>query len=307
MKKTKLIVKDNALIEASFNLSLVEQRLMLLSIVEAREYEHLNYETAIKISVKTYSEEFKINKKIAYKQLKEATETLFERKFSYYDKETDERLKSRWIHTASYIDDKGHVIIYLTPIVIKMIRRLEIEFTKYLLNHVSDFKSKYSVRLFEIISKWKDLGYTSKYSINDLRGMLGVSETEYKTMSLFKRNVLDKAVTEINKAESILFNLQYEQFKEGKSITHIRFKINMIKNIKKKQTEKIISFTEKQLDMFSDKLSKLPSFQNYYLADTGASTKEYAQQIKRKLSEPCTVKNWLPFLNEVGYKDLTPH
>lgn len=304
MKKTKLIVKDNALIEASFNLSLVEQRLMLLSIVEAREYEHLNYETAIKISVKTYSEEFKINKKIAYKQLKEATETLFERKFSYYDKETDERLKSRWIHTASYIDDKGHVIIYLTPIVIKMIRRLEIEFTKYLLNHVSDFKSKYSVRLFEIISKWKDLGYTSKYSINDLRGMLGVSETEYKTMSLFKRNVLDKAVTEINKAESILFNLQYEQFKEGKSITHIRFKINMIKNIKKKQTEKIISFTEKQLDMFSDKLSKLPSFQNHYLADAGASTEEYAQQIKAKLSEPTTVKQWIPYLNEVGYKGI---
>lgn len=304
MKKTKLVVKDNALIEASFNLSLVEQRLMLLAIVEAREYENLNYETAIKVSVKTYSEEFKINKKIAYKQLKEATETLFERKFSYYDKETDERLKSRWIHTASYIDDKGHVIIYLTPIVIKMIRRLEIEFTKYLLNHVSDFKSKYSVRLFEIISKWKDLGYTSKYSINDLRGMLGVSETEYKTMSLFKRNVLDKAVTEINKAESILFNLQYEQFKEGKSITHIRFKINTIKNIEKKQTEKVISFTEKQLDMFSDKLSKLPSFQNHYLADTGASTEEYAQQIKAKLSEPTTVKQWIPYLKEVGYKGV---
>jgi hypothetical protein len=37
-KNTKLVVKDNALIEASFNLSLVEQRLMLLAIVEARNY-----------------------------------------------------------------------------------------------------------------------------------------------------------------------------------------------------------------------------------------------------------------------------
>ena len=51
-KNTKLVVKDNALIEASFNLSLVEQRLMLLAIVEARELPVLTYETPIRVSVR---------------------------------------------------------------------------------------------------------------------------------------------------------------------------------------------------------------------------------------------------------------
>ena len=37
----RLVVKDNALINASFNLSLVEQRLMLLAITEARELPEL--------------------------------------------------------------------------------------------------------------------------------------------------------------------------------------------------------------------------------------------------------------------------
>ncbi len=32
-----IVVKDNALINASYNLSLVEQRLILLAIIEARE------------------------------------------------------------------------------------------------------------------------------------------------------------------------------------------------------------------------------------------------------------------------------
>ena len=32
-----LVVKDNALINASYNLELVEQRLILLAIIEARE------------------------------------------------------------------------------------------------------------------------------------------------------------------------------------------------------------------------------------------------------------------------------
>ena len=35
--KKELVVKDNVLIEASYNLDLVEQRLILLAIIEARE------------------------------------------------------------------------------------------------------------------------------------------------------------------------------------------------------------------------------------------------------------------------------
>ena len=37
--KAELIVKDNALINASYNLDLVEQRLILLAIIEARNQE----------------------------------------------------------------------------------------------------------------------------------------------------------------------------------------------------------------------------------------------------------------------------
>jgi len=36
-KNNMLVVKDNALIGASYNLDVVEQRLILLAIVEARE------------------------------------------------------------------------------------------------------------------------------------------------------------------------------------------------------------------------------------------------------------------------------
>ena len=35
--KKELVVKDNVLIEASYNLDLVEQRLILLAIIEARK------------------------------------------------------------------------------------------------------------------------------------------------------------------------------------------------------------------------------------------------------------------------------
>jgi hypothetical protein len=37
---TKLVVKDNALVQASYTLDTVEQRLVLLAIAEARETGH---------------------------------------------------------------------------------------------------------------------------------------------------------------------------------------------------------------------------------------------------------------------------
>lgn len=43
--------------------------------------------------------------------------------------------------------------MFFTPTVIKMISRLEANFTKYLIEEVSDFKSKYSIRLYELITK----------------------------------------------------------------------------------------------------------------------------------------------------------
>ena len=48
-RDSRLVVKDNSLIDASFNLSLVEQRLMLLAIVEARELVKLTPDTPIEV------------------------------------------------------------------------------------------------------------------------------------------------------------------------------------------------------------------------------------------------------------------
>lgn len=302
--KNRLVVKDNALIEASFNLSLVEQRLMLLAIVEARELEILTPETPIEIKAIAYKDQYKTDKSEAYKQLADASKQLFSRQFSYLDKYSNVNAVtvSRWVNEVTYVHEKGMVVIYLNRNVISMISRLETDFTQYLLKQVSDFKSKYSIRLYEILIKYKNIGNSQKYSINDIRSLLGVETDEYKLISDLKKRVIDTAIKDINDTTDI--TVSYEQFKQGRTITHLLFKMKQKHTKQKKQAEKVISFTEKQLDMFSDKLSKLPSFQNHYLADTGVSTEEYAQQIKAKLSEPSTVKQWIPYLNEVGYKGI---
>ena len=304
-KESRLVVKDNSLIDASFNLSLVEQRIMLMAIVEARELPKLTFDTPVKVSVKSYIDQFKVASSTAYESLQDAVDTLFERQFSYYDPVMGERFKERWIYKASYIDDKGHVVMFFTPTVISMISRLYKNFTQYLIDEVSDFKSKYSVRLYELLIKYKELGSSKKYTIDELRSLLGVENTEYKTMSLFKVNVLDKAVKEINTKTDI--QIKYDQFKEGRTISHILFKLSKKKEKKTKDSrdqntvDMFTGLSIKQCLMFGDKLSRDTAFQNHYKANVGESTEDYAERIATMLSDAFYVKEWMTYLESVGY------
>lgn len=306
-KETRLVVKDNALIDASFNLSLVEQRLMLIAIVEAREIQDLTPDTPIEIKASSYREQYNTDSSEAYKQLAEATKQLFNRQFSYVDKYKGEDAitVSRWLNEATYINNKGTVVIYLNRNVISMISRLEANFTKYLLDQVSDFKSQYSIRLYELLIKYKDIGNSKKYTIEEIRSLLGIGVNEYKVLADFKKRVLDLAVKEINDRTDT--TIKYEQFKEGRTISHILFKIGK-KLAKKKKDSKDLNTVDmftglsiKQCLMFGDKLSKDTAFQNHYKANVGENIEDYAERIATMLSDSFYVTEWMPYLETVGY------
>lgn len=295
------------MIDASFNLSLVEQRLMLLAIVEARELDKLTPDTPIEVKATAYRDQYKTDESNAYSQLADATKQLFNRQFSYIDKYKGEDCitVARWVNRASYLNDRGTVVLYMSSEVISMISRLQANFTQYLLEQVSDFKSKYSIRLYELLIKYRDIGVSKKFEIGELRSKLGLENTEYKAMCDFKGYVLDKAIKEISDKADI--QIKYDQFKEGRTISHILFKFIKRKETKQKKSKDqntvdlFNGMTDKQLDMFADKLSRDSAFQAHYTADVGESTKDYAIKIRNKLSDAFYVKEWMPYLESVGY------
>ena len=308
-KDSRLVVKDNSLIDASFNLSLVEQRLMLLAIVEAREIDKLTPETPIEVKAIAYRDQYKTDESNAYSQLADATKQLFNRQFSYIDnfKGEDCITVARWVNRASYLNDRGTVVLYMSSEVISMISRLEANFTQYLLEQVSDFKSKYSIRLYELLIKYRDIGVSKKFDIEELRSKLGLENTEYKAMCDFKRDVLDKAVKEINKSDKADIQIKYEQFKEGRKVSHILFKFVKKKEKKPKESadkntiDMFNGMTVKQIMMFSDKLSRDTAFQNHYTAHVGESERDYGIRIAEELVKPDRVLEWMPYLKAVGY------
>ena len=84
---SKIIVKDTALINASYSLGLSEQRLILLAILEARQNNHNgSFNKRLVISANSYMTHFNVKRSAAYEALQTACKNLFERRFSYQER-----------------------------------------------------------------------------------------------------------------------------------------------------------------------------------------------------------------------------
>jgi plasmid replication initiation protein len=243
--KNGLVVKDNALIDASYNLELTEQRLILLAILNARETGHgIDANSVLRIHASDYMSHFDVDKHASYEALKNAVTNLFGRQFSYTEKdELTGKLKhvrSRWVQKIAYIDDAGVLELAFTMDVVPLITRLEQHFTSYQLEQVAQLTSKYAIRLYELIIAWREVGKVPVISLKDLRFKLGVEDNEYPTMDNFKRRVLDPSIKQINKYTDITAG--YDQHKAGRVITGFSF---YFKQNKPKKTEKPAA-TQKQ-------------------------------------------------------------
>ncbi|MEQ1309869.1 RepB family plasmid replication initiator protein, partial [Acinetobacter bereziniae] len=134
--KNGLVVKDNALINASYNLELTEQRLIMLAIINARELgQGITADSKLEIHASDYAKLFNVSVDASYKALKEAVNNLFNRQFSYTAeyKKTGKVgvVRSRWVSRIFYVDDLALLEITFAPDVVPLITRLEEHFTKY--------------------------------------------------------------------------------------------------------------------------------------------------------------------------------
>lgn len=299
----ELVVKDNALIQASYTLDLAEQRLILLAIIEARnKSQGITQDTLLEIHARSYAKQFNINDKTAYTVVKEASKGLFDRYVTYHDKNPkngkDRSFHCRWVDKVGVEPDSGIVYIRFTSDVIPLITRLESHFTSYEIDKVANLTSSYAIRLYEILISWREVGKTPKYEIDDLRSKLGVEPKQYQRMNNFKARVLELAIDQINKYTDITAN--YNQHKKGRVITAISFTFKSKKLDKQITNNDFLKMTDKQVAVFSNKLAQLPELGG--IAPLGASTDDYANLIANELRDPSQQQKYHKYLSKVGYQ-----
>ena len=303
----ELVVKDNALINASYNLDLVEQRLILLAIVEARESgKGINANDPLTVHAESYINQFGVHRNTAYQALKDACNDLFARQFSYQkinERGNIENYRSRWVSEIGYVDNEAVVKLIFAPAIVPLITRLEEHFTKYELQQVSNLSSAYAVRLYELLIAWRSTGSTPIIELSDFRQRIGVLDTEYKRMERFKTSVLELAIKQINEHTDI--TVKYEQHKRGRSISGFSFNFKQ----KKKDNPSIerdpntldlfTKMTDAQRHLFANKLSEMPEMGRY--SQGTESYPQFAIRIAEMLQDPDRIKELYPYLKKVGY------
>ena len=217
------VVKTNLLNTALQKLSLVEIRIIQLAIIDARETNTgLSTEKPLRIEARRYAEAFATSNSNAYRQMKEAETTLFERQFTLMI--DGKPKKSRWLQDVVYLDSEGAIELAFTRTVVEGISRIDGAvdfFTSYLLSQTATLNSTYSVRLYELLTQWRNAKNIPTFEVNILRGQLGVEPKDYSRMYDFKRRILDAAIKEITaKTDS---DITYEQVKKGRLITGFTF------------------------------------------------------------------------------------
>jgi plasmid replication initiation protein len=303
-----IVVKDNALINASYNLDLAEQRLILLAIVEARESgKGINTNDPLVVHAESYAHQFNVHKNTAYTTLKNACNALFLRQFSYQEESSSniEYIKSRWVSEIRYIENEAVVKLIFAPAIVPLITRLEEHFTKYELQQISNLSSAYAIRLYELLIAWRSTGKTPIFELADFRKKVGVDETDYAIISDLKKRVLDIAIKQLNEHTDI--TVQYEQHKKGRSIYGFSFTFKQkktgnqpVENKRDPNTVDIFStMTDAQRHLFANKLSQLPEMGKY--SQGTESYQQFAVRIAEMLQDPERVKEFSPYLKKVGY------
>ena len=309
--KNELVVKDNLLINASYNLEVTEQRLILLAIINARQTSNgITADSKLEIHASDYATRFNVTNDGAYRALKNAVLNLFDRQFSFKEEDKNGKIgtvKSRWVSRIKYIDDSATLEITFAPDVVPLITRLEQHFTSYQIKQVAQLTGKYAIRLYELLIAWREIGKVPQINLAEFRNKIGVEDDEYMRMSDFKIRVLEPSIKQINEHTDI--TVTYEQHKKGRSITGFSFKFKQKPQARIEKTinpkrdpntpDFFIKMTDAQRHLFANKMAEMPEMSEY--SQGAESYQQFAVRIAEKLLHPEKFRELYPILEKAGF------
>ena len=221
--KNLTVYKANQVIEASYRLTLNEQRVVLACIAQIKSEDSLLTNAKFELSAKEFAELFSLSEKRAYLALVDVAESLFRRyvvidqPFSHDRSVT--QLKVHWISSIQYKQDSGKIVLCFSQDMLPYLSELKGQFTRYKLEHIGNMTSVYAIRLYELLMQWRTTG-KQEVEIAWLKKQFQI-EDQYADMHNFKKRVLLPAVADINQHSD--YQVSWTQRKTGRNVTHLIF------------------------------------------------------------------------------------
>ncbi|EFA7679695.1 replication initiation protein [Escherichia coli] len=223
--------KSNALVEASYKLTLQEQRFLLLCIsrlqsgVDAPPPEL--QKTMTITAVEFFNSFPDMGRNHAEEKLQEAIDRLWDR--SIILKDGEKREEFRWIqYRAQYLKGEAKVQITFADAVMPYLTQLKGQFTKVVIKNISNLSKSYSIRIYEILQQFRNTG-ERMISLDDFRSMLQL-EDKYKYFKTLNRALIKPAVAELNQKSDLAVTV--ETIKKGRTVVALHFRFKEDKQIK---------------------------------------------------------------------------
>ena len=300
--QNELVVKSNQVIEASYRLSVIEQRVVLSAIAKIPKMMEVSDDDIYTVSVQDL-QSLGVHEKTAYRDLKEAVNRLYERSISL---DVDGKsIKMRWVQRIEFTESQGIVALRFSKDILPFISNVKANFTQYMLSEVAKMQGAYSVRIYELLTQYKSVGERS-IAIDDLSIMLDLG-SRYKTTGNLIAWVVDPSVEEINGQTDLKITATAQ--KTGRKFTHIKFTIKQKQKQKQKSLDSkrdpntpdfFIKMTDAQRHSFAHKLSEMPEMSKY--SQGTESYQQFAVRIAEMLLQPEKFREIYRILEKSGFK-----
>ena len=221
----KIIAQDNALTSARYEMSSLEKNIVYMVMSQLRKDD--TAETVYYISAKELMDKSATNN--SYQDFKRATEQLLGRVLQI-NRPNGNLLQATMISSAEYHIGKGVIEIGLDPKIRPYFFDLKQNFTTFQLQMALSLNSKYSKRLYEMLSQYKNLEEL-RIDVVELKRRLFLFDSktgveQYKNWADFERRILSVAQKEICKKTDL--QVKYETRKEGRRVNQLCFIIKSI-------------------------------------------------------------------------------
>ncbi|NKN34711.1 replication initiation protein [Marichromatium bheemlicum] len=220
---TAQVYKANALVEASYRLSLYEQRIILACIAQVRRDCPLTDQQLYTVSVQQIADMAGITAARAYQYLKTASERLYRREVTLREPPNGQsggRVRlTRWVQTVEYRETEGMIALRFGTDMVPYLSQLTEQFTRYALVDVAKMTSAHAIRLYELLCQWRNSG-ERVVAVDWLRQALQLEE-RYGSIRDLKRWVIEPAAAQINEHSPLW--VKWDQRKTGRRVTHLVF------------------------------------------------------------------------------------
>lgn len=231
------VVKANALVESSYRLGVVEQRIILSCLSQLRKGEVITDDKFYTVSAREIGELSETESKTIYGELAAASQRLRRKDVVIHYQPNGEgklstRLETSWVQSCLYVESEGIIKLRFSKDMVPYLSELQRHFTSYPLSDVIRMTSAHAIRLFELLVQYNSIGRRD-ISIDDFRNWFRL-EDSYPLTTDLRRKVVEPAVEQINSYSSLVCKMT--PIKSGRKVTHFRFSFASRKGAKALQS-----------------------------------------------------------------------